>query len=108
MKRFAPLLTAGIAATALLLTAPPASANPADDPFGPHDWSSRFASQTNPILSQYILISPYGTTRPLICLGGDGHYSLVPHDCTQIDDNGVPHPVDQVVPVFTGGIWMYR
>ncbi|MQY21686.1 hypothetical protein NRB20_47990 [Nocardia sp. RB20] len=105
MKRV--LACAGIAAAALLAAAPLASAD-SNDVFGPHDWSSRFASQNNVMLSSRILISPYGTTRPLMCSGGDGHYSLFPHDCTQNDDNGVPHPVDRAIPFGTGGIYIYR
>ncbi|MFG1791162.1 hypothetical protein [Nocardia sp. NPDC049149] len=100
----------GAVAAALLVAAPIASADPDADArlANRHDWSREFASQNNLILSSRILISPYGTTRPLMCSGGDGHYSLFPYDCTQNDDNGVAHPVDRVVPLGGGGIWVYR
>ncbi|MFF3570066.1 hypothetical protein [Nocardia jiangxiensis] len=106
MKRV--LACAGIAAAALLVAAPTASANPSDDLANRHDWSGQFASRNNLILSSRILISPYGTTRPLMCSGGDGHYSLFPYDCTQNDDNGVPHTVERSFPLGTGGVWVYR
>ncbi|AYF76266.1 hypothetical protein D7D52_23295 [Nocardia yunnanensis] len=106
MKRV--LASAGIATVALLAAAPLASADSPDDLFGPHDWSSRFAAQDNLILSSRILISPYGTSHPLICSGGDGHYSLFPHDCTQTDDNGVAHTVDRAIPFGDGGVYIYR
>ncbi|MBO0878856.1 MAG: hypothetical protein J2P17_00365 [Mycobacterium sp.] len=105
MKRV--LACAGIATVALLAAAPLASADP-NDLNAPQDWSGRFASQDHPIPSSRILISPYGTSRPLMCSGGDGHYSLFPHDCTQKDDNGVPHAVDRTTPIGDGGIYTYR
>ncbi|NKY48673.1 hypothetical protein [Nocardia vermiculata] len=108
MKRL--LACAGIAAAAVLVAAPLASADPntGGGLDNRHDWSGEFASQTNPQLSSLIVISPYGTSRPLVCSGGDGHYSKFPHDCTQMDDHNVPHAVERVVPLGSGGIYMYR
>ncbi|KAA8889021.1 hypothetical protein F3087_08500 [Nocardia colli] len=108
MKRV--LACVGIGAAALLFAAPIASADPDADATlaNRHDWSGEFMSQNNLRLSSRIVISPYGTSRPIMCSGGDGHYSLFPYDCTQNDDNGVPHQLDRVIALGGGGVWLYR
>ncbi|WP_405164174.1 hypothetical protein OG203_03365 [Nocardia sp. NBC_01499] len=108
MKRI--LACVGIGAAALLFAAPIASADADADAAlaNRHDWSGNFMSQNNLSLSSRIVISPYGTSRPIMCSGGDGHYSLFPYDCTQNDDNGVAHQLDRVIGIGGGGVWLYR
>ncbi|WP_024801955.1 hypothetical protein [Nocardia sp. BMG51109] len=103
------IFACAVAAGALLMAAPAASADPApEDPYGWNeyrDWTSGFVSAFDPgayfdpaKTSKRLVVSPYGTGRPIECRG-DGHY-VWPHDCRQYDDNGVPHNLNAVaVPV---------